>query len=78
MKCMRENYNPDIYAEYLKLGDDLKNLTNAIIAGKFEISPSSINPLAELDDDDIRLIRELVQERKRMLRRRKVLSCRLR
>ena len=76
---MKTNNNHDHahYVEYIKLGKQLSQMTTTAIAFKFEVHPSSITSLCKLEDDDIRLIREVIVERKKMILRRQELRLKL-
>ena len=58
------------HSEYLKIGLELKQLTVKAIAAKFDINHLAVTSIRRLDDDDLRLIRELIKERERLLLRR--------
>lgn len=60
-----------LHEEYRSLGMSLRQLTLSDIAGKFEINKATITSIGQLEDDDLRLIRDLVKERYIMLARRK-------
>lgn len=70
-------YDKANHVEYEKLGEQLKQMTAQAIAIKFEIHYSAITSLCRLDDDDIRLIREVMVERQKMMLRREELRMML-
>lgn len=61
------------YDEYLLLGKQLKQTTQAAIAKKFEVRADGISLISKLDNDDVRLIREMLNDRIKMLKRREQL-----
>jgi len=66
-------YDKANHIEYEKLGKELDQTTCKAIARKFEIHYSAVTSLLRLDDDDIRLIREIMKERRRIMKRREEL-----
>lgn len=71
------NYSIEDHVEYEKLGQQLQEMTVNAVAVKFEIHISAVTAIRKLDDDDIRLIRELGYERDRMMARRLALRVML-
>ena len=78
MKSLATDQDQKYYMEYLKLGEQLQQMTNQAIADKFELDKMAITSIRKLDDDDLRLIRALVVEKEVMMRRRKELRNKLR
>lgn len=68
MRTIRNSYD-----EYLLLGQQLKQTTQAAIAKKFEVRADAISLISKLDNDDVRLIREMLNDRAKMLKRREQL-----
>ncbi len=70
---MKPKPTHDHYDEYLRLGKELKQTTGYSIAEKFGVHVMAVSSLARMDNNDLRLIRELLLDRKRSMVRRKEL-----
>ncbi len=57
--------------EYKSLGETLRALTIKDIADKFDVPPSTVTSLFKITPEDIYLIKQLCDERKKMINRRK-------
>ncbi len=57
-------------AEYIKLGNQLKQTTQKMLSEKFEINMYSLTAIARITSDDFNLIKALIKDRKETMERR--------
>jgi len=60
-------------SEYLALGQELKNTTRESLAEKFGVSQSGFSTITKLTEDDFSLIKQILQDRRESMERRKFL-----
>ncbi len=72
-KRFKRQYQPEYLAlldEYNKLGDELKNTTREKLAEKFEITAHALAAINILSLDEMRMLKNLLEDRKQTLKKR--------